>query len=124
MTAVRLRWDGGSVRGTLDACPTADALLPALPLTAPAGRWGALASLEAGAPARLDARPQTVVEPGVICYWTQGRAVLFPFGPTPIAEASECRLVTACNVIGKVDGEPRQLASIAEGMTLTLERIE
>jgi len=47
--------------------------------------------------------------------------VALPYGPTPVSEGTECRLVTAVNVIGRLAGDPNVLASIAEGDTITVE---
>ena len=124
MTRIRIRWDEGEVTGTLNDSETARKLAEALPCEGPANTWGEEAYVVVPLEVSLDSEPKQVVDPGTICYWVQGQAVALAYGPTPISEGNECRLVTACNVIGKVDGEPRQLASIAEGMTLTLERIE
>lgn len=124
MTRIRIRWDTGEVTGTLNDSETGRKLAEALPCEGAANRWGEEAFVEVPLDVSLDSEPKQVVEPGTICYWVQGQAVALPYGPTPISEGNECRLVTACNVIGEVDGDARQLDSIAEGMTLTLERID
>jgi hypothetical protein len=73
--------------------------------------------------AHLDEDPKQVVEPGTICFWVQGSSLALPFGPTPISEGSECRLVTAVNVLGKLDGDPRALATVKPGESITVEAV-
>ena len=124
MTRIRIRWDAGEVTGTLNDSGTARELAEVLPCEGLANTWGEEAYFEIPLDVSLDSEPKQVVDPGTICYWVQGQAVALPYGPTPISQGNECRLVTACNVIGEVDGDARQLATIAEGMTLTLERLE
>jgi uncharacterized protein len=117
---IRIQWNGGSVEGQLDDSATAQQVAAALPHTANASTWGDEIYFSIPVATQLDGNPQTVVPPGTICFWVQGAAVAIPFGPTPIAEAGECRLVTAVNVIGKIDGDPRALASITDGDELTI----
>jgi hypothetical protein len=118
---IRIRWHTGSVEGILDESPTSAEVVNALPHTATAGTWGDEIYFSVPAESVLDGNPQTVVDPGTICFWVQGSSIAIPFGPTPIAEDNECRLVTAVNVIGKLEGDPRALASIDDDDTLTME---
>jgi len=73
--------------------------------------------------AKLEPGAKQVVPPGTVCFWVEGSSLALPFGRTPISEGDEPKLVTRCNVLGKIDGDPRRLASVRSGdaMTLTLE---
>ena len=44
-----------------------------------------------------------------------GERPALPWGRTPVSEGEESRLVTRCNVLGAIDGDPRQLASVCGG---------
>jgi len=66
----------------------------------------------------LEPDAQQVVQPGAVCFWVQGSSLALPFGPTPVSEGDECRLVTRCNVLGKIEGEPRQLTKVRQGATI------
>jgi uncharacterized protein len=121
---VRIRWQGGSVEATLDETPTACRIAEALPCVSTANTWGDEVYFELPVTATLDSAPQQVVEPGTICFWVQGSALAIPYGRTPIAEGNECRLVTACNVVGRVDGDPRRLGGIHAGDQVTVESLE
>jgi len=121
---IRIHWHTGSVEGILDDSPTSAEVVKALPHVTKAGTWGDEIYFSVPAESVLDENPQTVVDPGTVCFWVQGASIAIPFGPTPIAEDNECRLVTAVNVIGKLNGDPRALASIGEGDTLTMELVD
>ena len=119
---VLLMWDDGRVLGCLDDCPTSRLLWDELPVFSRAQTWGNEVFFEAPLDAILDTHPKVVVPRGTICYWVQGSCVAIPFGPTPVSEGKECRLVTAANVLGRLDGDGRELASVNAGDWLTLDR--
>lgn len=118
---IRIRWNTGCVEGALDKSATSDKVAGALPHSATVNTWGDEIYFSVPVETELDANPQTVVDPGTICFWVQGSSIAIPFGLTPISEANECRLVTAVNVIGKLDGDSRALASIRDGDRITIE---
>lgn len=121
---IRIRWKTGSVDGVLDDSATSDKIVEALPHTARANTWGDEIYFSVPAESELDEDAQTVVDRGAICFWVQGSSIAIPFGPTPISEGDECRLVTAVNVIGKLEGDPRALASIRDGDEITMETVD
>ncbi len=120
---VRFVWDGGEAVGTLNDSDTARKLAAALPAEGQANAWGEEIYFQVPLDVELDANPKQVVDPGTICYWVQGGAVALPYGPTPISEGGECRLVTAVNIIGQLDGDPRVLDTIPEGATIRMEAV-
>ena len=73
--------------------------------------------------AALERNAKQVVPPGSVCFWVEGSSVALPWGRTPISEGKEPKLVSPCNVLGRIDGEPRDFASVRSGdaITLTLE---
>jgi hypothetical protein len=46
------------------------------------------------------------------------------FGPTPISQGDECRLVTQVNVLGKLEDDPQLLESVSEGETMRVEVLD
>ncbi len=118
---IRIRWNTESVEGELDDSSTASKIADTLPHTATVNTWGDEIYFSVPVESELNENPQTVVDPGAICFWVQGSSIAIPFGPTPISEGAECRLVTAVNVMGQLDGDPRVLASISDGDTLRIE---
>jgi hypothetical protein len=65
-----------------------------------------------------------VVEPGAVCFWVQGSSLALPFGPTPVSRGDECRLVTEVNVLGRIEGDPKELGKVRAGEVIRVERVE
>jgi hypothetical protein len=118
---VRIAWHGGEVTANLRDTPTAKQLLGVLPCDARAHTWGDEVYFEVPLKARLESDAQQVVNPGTVCFWVDGSALALPYGPTPVSKGAECRLVTRCNVLGKIEGEPRQLQQVKQGMAIRVE---
>ncbi|HEY5292206.1 MAG TPA: cyclophilin-like fold protein [Burkholderiales bacterium] len=115
---IRISWPSGSVSAALRNTPTTAKLLAALPCTARASTWGEEVYFTIPVDAVLESDARQVVEPGTVCFWVEGASLALPYGATPIAQKGESRLVTKCNVIGKIDGDPGALAGIRDGDTI------
>ena len=124
MARVRIAWQGGEVNANLRDTRTAKQLLAVLPCEASANTWGDEVYFEVPLKAILEADAQQVVEPGTVCFWVQGNSLALPFGPTPVSKGDECRLVTRCNVLGTIEGEPRQLKTVKQGVAIRVELLE
>lgn len=118
-----ISWPKGAVNATLEDTPTARALIAALPLKAKAQTWGEEVYFEIPVEAALERDAKQLVPPGTVCFWVEGNSLALPWGPTPLSDGDEPKLVTRCNVLGRIDGDPRQLASVSSGaaITVTLE---
>ncbi len=116
-----IQWPQGEITAALEDTPTSRALLDALPFESSANTWGDEIYFSVQLLTDLEKDAQQVVDPGTVCFWTEGNALAIPFGPTPIAEGDECRLVTACNVLGKVEGDPKTLSSVISGADISVE---
>lgn len=117
---IRIAWPKGSLAATLDDTPTARALVAALPVNARAQTWGEEVYFEIPVKAEIERGAKQVVPPGTVCFWVEGTALALPWGRTPISEREEPKLVSPCNVLGRIDGDPRKLASVRSGDTITL----
>lgn len=106
-----------NLRGT----PTVNQLLAALPCEASANTWGEEVYFELPVKATLETDAEQVVAPGTVCFWVQGSSLALPFGPTPVSHGEECRLVTRCNVLGKIEGDPKQLKKVKPGDGIRVE---
>ncbi len=124
MAKVRIAWQGGEVTANLRDTPTVKQLLAVLPCEASSSTWGDEVYFEVPLKAVLESDAEQVVEPGTVCFWVQGSSLALPFGPTPVSKGDECRLVTRCNVLGKIEGEPRQLKKVKQGVTIRVEALE
>lgn len=121
MARIRIAWKGGEVTADLRETPTAKQLLAALPCETAANTWGEEVYFELPIRAALEADARQVVDPGTVCFWVQGSSLALPFGPTPVSEGDECRLVTRCNVLGKIEGDPRELGKVRPGASIRVE---
>jgi hypothetical protein len=120
LARIRIAWPKGAVSAVLDDTPTARALIAALALQAKAQTWGEEVYFEIPVKATLEKDARQVVPPGAVCFWVEGSSLALPWGRTPISEGDEPKLVTRCNVLGRIDGDARQLASVRSGDTMTL----
>ncbi|MBI3045582.1 MAG: hypothetical protein HYY78_22475 [Betaproteobacteria bacterium] len=121
MARIRVAWKGGEVIADLRETPTVKQLVAALPCEASANTWGDEVYFEIPVKAALEPDALQVIEPGTVCFWVQGSALALPYGPTPASKGDECRLVTRCNVLGKIEGDPRQLAKVRQGARIRVE---
>lgn len=121
---IRISWDNGEVFGVLTDTPNANKLLEALPCSSSANTWGEEVYFSTPVRVVLEADAQQVVPPGTICFWVEGQSLAIPFGPTPISQGNECRLVTKVNLLGKLEGNPRVLKSIRDGDKIRVEVVK
>ncbi|MHC5057037.1 MAG: cyclophilin-like fold protein [Planctomycetota bacterium] len=103
----RIRISAGSVTmaAELDTSETAKRVLEALPLSGQARTWGDEVYFDTTL-ALPEENPHPHVPPGAVAYWPPGKAICIFFGQTPASPV---------NVIGKVLGNPRDLAAVSPG---------
>ncbi|MFV0134900.1 cyclophilin-like fold protein [Streptomyces sp. HMX87] len=123
-TQIRISWPAGHLTATLDNTATTQALLKTLPLTASANTWGEEVYFDTGVSVSRETDARQVVEPGTVAFWTDGDALALPYGPTPISRGDECRLASPCNVMGRLDGDPRLLATVRSGDPVRVEIVD
>jgi hypothetical protein len=121
MTRIRISWPAGHTTATVEDTPTAKALLAKLPLSSTANTWGEEVYFDTGVSVPTEEDARQVVEPGTVAFWTDGDALALPYGPTPISRGDECRLASPCNLLGRLDGDPRVLATVRGGDPIRVE---
>jgi len=101
---MKLRITAGkvSLEAELRDTPTVRALLEALPFEASANTWGDEVYFTTPVHAKLEPDAKQVVEPGTVCFWTQGDALALPFGRTPMSTDERPKLANPCNVLGTI----------------------
>jgi len=121
---MKLRITSGKVEVQADLrdTPTVQALAAALPFEASAQTWGDEVYFSTPVSAKLEADAKQVVEPGTVCFWTEGDALALPFGPTPISTDERPKLASRCNVLGKIVGDAKALAAIKAGAKVRVEK--
>ena len=101
--------------------PTVDKLLSILPCESSVNTWGEEVYFEVPMSAALEADAQQVVAPGTVCFWVEGNALALPWGRTPISRGDECRLASACNVLGRLRGDAAVLNTVRSGGKIRIE---
>jgi len=103
--------------------PTAKALIEALPFESTAQTWGEEVYFATPVKAKLENDARQIVEPGTVCFWTEGDAIALPYGRTPISTDERPKLASRCNVLGRIVGDPQRLGAVKQGERVTLERV-
>jgi hypothetical protein len=103
--------------------PTARALIEALPFEARAQTWGEEVYFATPVKAKLEKDARQVVDPGTVCFWTEGDAIALPYGRTPISSDERPKLASRCNVLGTIVGDPKRLRAVKGGETVRVEKL-
>jgi uncharacterized protein len=121
---MNLRIEAGQVvlRVELLDTPTAKALIAALPFEARAQTWGEEVYFTTPASVKLEPDAKQIVEPGTVCFWTEGNALALPYGRTPISTDERPKLASRCNVVGRIEGDPQMIGKIRAGEKLTVSK--
>ena len=121
---MKLRIEAGKtvLIASLRDTPTSKALMEALPFEARAQTWGEEVYFSTPVSAKLEADAQQIVEPGTVCFWTEGDAIALPYGRTPISTDERPKLASRCNVLGTLIGEAKALARIRSGDKITVSK--
>jgi hypothetical protein len=119
---VRISADSASFEIVLKDTPTAKALVAALPFEARAQTWGEEVYFTTPVSAKLEPDAKQIVEPGTVCFWTEGDALALPYGRTPISTDERPKLASRCNVLGHIEGDPQELRKIRAGDRISVSR--
>jgi uncharacterized protein len=121
---MRLLLQAGKVSLTLELrdTPTSKAVYAAAPFEARAQTWGEEVYFSTPVSAQLEADARQLVEPGTVCFWTQGDALALPWGRTPISTDERPKLANPCNVLGRIKEDAGMLARIRAGEKITVSK--
>ena len=122
-TRIRISWTQDELAATLRDTPTVKNLLAALPCESLAQTWGDEVYFSIPVKSALEKDARQVVEPGTVCFWVEGQSLALPFGPTPVSEGDECRLVARVNILGKIDADAKKLKTVKAGDRVRVEKI-
>ena len=121
---MKLRIEAGTLVLTVQLLdtPTAKALLAAVPFQARAQTWGEEVYFTTPVNAKLEADARQIVEPGTVCFWTEGNALALPYGRTPLSTDERPKLASRCNVVGRLEGDAREIGKLGSGEKLTVSK--
>jgi len=113
----RLKVESGdtSFEIELDGSATSQALMKAVPFESRASTWGEEVYFSTPVSTKLEANAKQVVEPGTVCFWTQGDSLALPWGRTPISTDDKPKLANPCSVLGKIVGDFLILKKVKSG---------
>jgi hypothetical protein len=122
---MKLRLEAGKVVLAMDLLdtPTAKALFAAAPFESRAQTWGEEVYFTTPVRAKLEPDAKQIVEPGTVCFWTEGDALALPYGRTPISTDERPKLASRCNILGKLEGDARELAKTRAGEKITVKKV-
>ncbi len=115
MSRIRVESGAVSFEIELDGSATSQALIKALPFESSASTWGDEVYFSTPVSAKLEANAKQVVEPGTVCFWTQGDSLALPWGRTPISTDDKPKLANPCSVLGRIVGDFSVLKKIRGG---------
>ena len=119
---IRISASGATFDIVLKDTPTANAILAAAPFESRAQTWGEEVYFTTPVSAKLEADAKQVVEPGTVCFWTEGNALALPYGRTPISTDERPKLASRCNVVGKIEGDAHALSRVKPGEKITVSK--
>jgi len=119
---IRISAAGASLEVALKETPTAKAIFQAAPFESRANTWGEEVYFTTPVSAKLEADARQIVEPGTVCFWTEGDALALPYGRTPISTDERPKLASRCNVVGTLSGDPKTLARIKAGEKISVSK--
>jgi hypothetical protein len=121
---VEISWPRGALTVELNDTPNACALADVLPWQARANTWGEEVYFEWPVTAEQAPDATDTVAPSTVCYWCSGKVLALPFGRTPISEDNNSKLIAPVNIVGRITGDARVLASVVDGDTIRVVRVD
>jgi len=114
MAKIRIKAKAVEMTAELNDSRTAKKLWEILPCESKANRWGD--EVYFSIPMKMEEEDAQAKAPsGAIAFWPPGDAFCIFFGQTPYSPV---------NVVGHLDGEPKEFAKVKDGEKIRLERAE
>jgi hypothetical protein len=101
--------------------PTADAVYDNLPIESEARTWGDEVYFSTPVHVTREADARDVMEPGEIAFWVEGNAIAIGFGPTPVSQGDEIRLVAKTNIFARALDDVKKLGAARDGDPVHVE---
>ena len=102
---------------------TAGAVWDACPFESRAALWGKEVYFDTTIDVEKEKDAKQIIEKGEIAFWVEGQSIAIGFGPTPISEKNEIKLVTQVNVFGDSSYDLTTLSDVGSGALVRVEKI-
>lgn len=122
MTRIKITSGELTLTAELNGTPTARKIADALPMGGRATRWGDEIYFPIGIDADVASDAREEVEVGTLAFWPPGNAFCIFWGPTPASKGDEPRAASPVNVVGKITGDVKALASLSDGAKIRLSK--
>lgn len=111
MKGVHLKIGERDLRVNLYPTGAAEHIEAVLPATVSMARWGDEYYGNCHIATEIEQGARQDMEIGEIALWPEGNALCIFFGPTPASRGEEPRAISPVNPVGRIDGEPEEVAS-------------
>jgi len=118
---LKIDFSGNAFVVELKDTATSRAILSKVPFESKAQTWGDEVYFTTPVSAKLEPDAKQIVEPGTVCFWTEGDSIALPFGRTPISTDHRPKLANPCNIVGKIN-EFSLLKSVKSGDRITVDK--
>jgi hypothetical protein len=102
---------------------TARAVWDACPFESRAALWGKEVYFDTTIDVEKEKDAKQIIKKGEIAFWVEGQSIAIGFGPTPISEGEEIKLVTTANIFGDSSYELSKLSDVDAGALVRVEKI-
>ena len=99
------------------------AIQDVLPISARCQKWGKEIYFDTVIKVEKEKEAKQIVEKGEIAFWVEGQSIAVGFGPTPMSEADEFKLVTQANIFGDSLYDLTKLSDVGSGTLVRVEKI-
>ena len=122
MKSIKILIDNHEIIVFLHKTETADAVWKASPFQSKIETWGKEIYFDTSIRVSKEEDAKQVLEKGEIAFWVEGHSIAIGFGPTPISERDEIKLVTKANIFGYSEYELSKLSNISSGALVKVAR--
>mgnify|MGYP000026430443 FL=1 len=102
---------------------TAKAVWNSCPFESKVKLWGKEIYFDTVIKVEKEKEAKQIVEKGEIAFWVEGQSIAVGFGPTPMSEADEIKLVTQANIFGDSLYDLTKLSDVGSGSLVRVEKI-
>jgi hypothetical protein len=123
MKSIKILVEKHEVVISLRNTETARAVWDACPFESRAALWGKEVYFDTAIDVEKEKDAKQIIEKGEIAFWVEGQSIAIGFGPTPISEGEEIKLVTTANIFGDSSYELSKLSDVDAGALVRVEKI-